>query len=257
MDKKLKILYTELLASDYCGRSLYERIRDRELTCAPHFKGEEFEGSPLNLMIVGRAMNGWETNFSDCNSPEALAESVLQLRQPFEDIVAEEGIPCKGRSNYFYQKSNFWKLTKALLDAYGEARPGIWKDENFPWHQKVVWSNLYKVSPWGQGNPSWAQIKPFMANYIEIIRREIEILSPKHILFITDLNYFDPWKKQPSFSRNLLGELWRPEAIGCIVGTGQYNKSKIIICKRPDRWGISDQKIKDMAKEIQETFKKM
>ena len=41
-----------------------------------------------------------------------------------------------------------------------------------------------------------------------------------------------------------------------IVGIGEYESKKIIVCRRPDRRGMSDATIYKMAEKIKETFEK-
>lgn len=252
MDAQLKGCYEKLLSSDYCGIPLWERITTGELTCAPHFVGTEYAQSDASLMIVGRAMNGWEASFSGCESAEAVTCAVLAQENPFQDVGDGKN---EHTGNYTYRKSGVWKLIKALLAAYGEADPAKWEgDETLRWYQRILWSNLYKVSPRTAGNPDWALIKPFMEDYIEIIKREIELYRPKRALFVTGLAYFDPWKRRPSFVRDMLGTSWNPKGGKYIVGGGQYLDTSVLVCTRPDRRGTSNADIERMAEEIKREF---
>lgn len=252
MDAQLQGLYELLLSSDYRGTPLWKRVVDKELTCVPHFVGTEYSKSDTKLMVVGRAVNGWETDYSGCDSAKSLASAVLEHENPLEDVGEGKN---EHTGNYSYHRSRFWKLIHALLIQYGEAHPTTWEcDEGFHWNQRILWTNLYKVSPWKAGNPEWAMFKPFMSIYIEIIKRELDLYSPKYALFVTDLNYFDPWKRHPSFARDLLGDSWKRENGENIVGRGHYLDTKVLVCKRPDRWGFSDADIENMAREIKKEF---
>lgn len=230
-------------------------MRQNKLTAAPSFQGSLYRKSDARLMIVGRAVNGWEHDFSPCQTLKQVVAAVLNQRAPFDDVVKIDGVECKGRKrNYHYSSSKFWKLIKLILESYGESQPGEWYNDPFQWNQRIVWSNLYKVAPWAGGNPEWSFIKPQMKNHVEIIRQELEHYAPKRVLFITDMNYFVPWKREPSVLK-ILDFFEERQDSKYIVGCGTYKDIQITVCKRPDHFEYSNEDLANMAEEICNSFK--
>lgn len=220
-------IYLNLLSSEYKGEPLWELVRDETLTTVPHFVGQHYDISRTKIMIVGRAVNGWEVSFPDCSTLENTVHSVLNQSQRLDKVVDINGVEYKDAAGltktYYYSRSPFWRLIRKVLETYGEA-------EN--WNQKILWSNLYKIAPRKNGNPSWTLIKQNLSLYIDIIVEEINTYKPDKVLFITDNNYFKPYDDRPSFA-DALNVTMKPHG-QYIVGTGRYNNSSIVVCKRPE-----------------------
>ena len=72
-------------------------------------------------------------------------------------------------------------------------------------------------------------------------------------VLLTDNIYLEPCKDGPSFINE-----FNIEKVDCgfVVGYGTYNGSKIVVCKRPDIRGITDEAIHEFSKHIKETFDK-
>ena len=254
-------LYLKLMEADDRGKYVWEKVRDKELTVAPCFEGDLFKESDAKLMVVGRAVNGWEMDFGECSDAAVTTTAVLSQSFSFDDVVNSEGIPYpedQNKRNYKYHSSNFWRLIKFLLEQYGESEPtndaaDTWYTDKYCWHKRIVWSNLYKVAPRKTNNPEWALVKPQMQVYIDMLKREIELYNPERILFVTNADYMEPWKRQPSFAKEL-GINLDPKATGAVVGTGTYCGKEIVVCKRPDIWGMSHEDVAKMAAEIKAAF---
>lgn len=56
-----------------------------------------------------------------------------------------------------------------------------------------MWTNLYKVAPSEGQNPKTTLIKLQEEKCIEILRKEININKPKHILFLCGLDWLEPF----------------------------------------------------------------
>ena len=242
-NKEFKSLYIDLLSQEWKGKQVWEYVRDKEMTVAPHFEGAEYENSNINLIVVGRAVNGWEVEFPNCDSIENTLTSVLEQSSRFNDVINPNGVKYNDEAGnsktYYYSKSPFWRLVRKVCEEYNGT-------EN--WNERIVWSNLYKVAPRRKGNPKWSFIKSKLPTYIECIKKEIEIYKPSHILFITDMNFFNPYKENEyrfGYSLNV------KEVNGnFVVGKGEYNGAKVLVCKRPE-YRDTDK----MVKEINEMFK--
>lgn len=244
-------LYKKILETEYKGETIYQHLKDGSFTVSRAYKGSEYNNSYSKLMVVGRAMNGWEKDFSESSLDEVIS-TLFEEKFDFDDVInpnlQEKYTDC----TYNYIRSKFWKLIKFLLEEYNDANSN-WYDKtvNKNWNEKIVWSNLYKVSPWKSGNPPWKIMIQNIDEYINILKKEIAMFNPERILFITDINYLEPDVKKSTFIETF--NIKKCEN-GDIVGIGEYDNKKIVVCKRPDRWGMSDEKIRIMAKEIKAKF---
>lgn len=248
---EMRKLYKTILNTEYKNKKIWEHIKHKTLTMTRDYEGELYNNSDVRLMIVGRAMNGWETDFSTISSLDEMADEIIKSTYNFNDVTNKTGFESKTRKRpYRYITSKFWRLIKYVLEEYSEANKE-WYGDNKNWNKKIVWSNLYKVSPWEANNPNWDLIQLNIQEYIDILKSEIETYKPKRILFITDNNFLEPHRRLPSFVDAL--DIKKCDC-GCIVGTGRFECSKIIVCKRPDVWGTTNDYIKTMAKEIKEKF---
>lgn len=212
--------------------------------------------SKLKLMVVGRAMNGWGS-FKDIHDVDSAITDTFRLleeKNVLADVTTRGGIHTED-GTYYYSKSKFWKLIKYVLEEYGEAKEFSWYCDNGEpeWNQKIVWSNLYKISPSLGGNPNEQFIKNNMQTYIDILMEEIEINQPDKILFITDWNCMNPFEDAPSFSEKL--GLQNCNNNQFVVSTGYFDNRKIVICKRPDsKFRNTNTMIKEWAVEIKQAF---
>jgi len=268
MDEKSNFydLYLKLMESENNGKLIWEKIRDKELSAAPCFAGNMFEKSKARLMVIGRAVNGWEIDFfENCIDAYSTTEAILSQSYDFNAIINPKGIPSidtPQKRNYFYSSSRFWRLIKYLLEEYNESDCSTqsvdsWYTDEQHWNQRILWSNLYKVAPRNGNNPEWQLIKPQMQTYIDIVKEEIEVHKPEHILFVTDWNYFAPWKREPSFAEDFNIHLTQENYGSNVVAKGIFNNRKMIVCKRPDIRGTSYQNVAEMAKKIKCVFDKL
>jgi len=149
---KLDQLYDDML------RDVSERLRTKGYTqrdiddlcifktkVGGHFPTEKGRG----IVFYGRATNGWdEYDESERNKIENILWE--QTRRPFFNLV-------------------YWVS---------------WTYYDNEYRNSVVWSNIYKIAPNG-GNPS-SELQSEQHDYIvDIIRKEIEMLSPAVIVLIT------------------------------------------------------------------------
>lgn len=236
---ELKMQYQELLLL------LQERFWSKKLTCTPAIAGKNYEDSPLRLMYVGRAVNGWEADWQK-NSLEKLVDQVFSYE--FE-MASISGNP--NQNGYNFNKSPFWQLCKEVMKLSEE-------EEN--WSDKVLWSNLYKVAPFEGGNPDNKLIKEIIESCIKILNYEIKLYRPSHIVFVTDAWWFDP---SDTFTGSFSKELNIPvehntDKNVVIIGRGIYRESdyntKIVVTKRPEGLGITR---KDHAEHIIKAFESL
>lgn len=241
--------YERLLAQEYHfwreteTKPVWKWIQEERLTVCPAFKGNYYDDCKIRLMVVGRAVNGWDRFSSEtCVSLKATVDMVMQQKACFEHVVAEEGIEQEDGSRYYYSRSRFWKLIRNILEECGEG-------ENF--HQKIVWSNLYKVAPRVTGNPAWSLVKPQMKTHIDLLLDEIRAYKPTHILFVTGMDYINPWMNKDCFGK-VLGVGENDKFDGENYKVGFVEDAKVVVCGRPEL--KSDENIRKMAKDILEKF---
>ena len=99
-------------------------------------------------------------------------------------------------------------------------------------------------------HPDNAMVKLGINAYVNLMELYIRYYQPDVVVFITDIyGWFVRWSRLRSFrdfvenyTENLLGDT--------IVATGDIVKTKILVCKRPDRRGTSHQRVKEMAETV-------
>lgn len=245
--------YKKMLEQEYRFRGeveskpIWRWIHEKRLTACPAFVGTLYEESNLRLMVVGRAVNGWDRIDTErCTSLENAVESALAQEECFDDVVNPNGIPyidskTGKEKRYYYSRSKFWKLIRCILDIGGDGRD---------FNHKIVWSNLYKVAPFVTGNPNWGLIKPQMQNYIDCLIEEIHLYKPTHILFMTGMDYLNPWSDEETMP--CFGEYFgigKDNSFGDdVYRVGEFEGAKVVVCGRPE--GKSNDAIQVMAKEI-------
>ena len=251
-----------ILEQKWDDQEIWEQIRDKQLTAAPALVGNLYEEAATKVMFVGRCLNGWEVDFSDCSTLEKTLESILEQKSSFDTFVypggfkyEKDGKQCK----YNHENSNFFRLIKHILEEVGESdvplhNTWVKGTDSKNWHQRFVWAFLYCVAPRYGGNMDWKMVKPNMAAYIRLMELQIKEYKPDVVVFITDEGWFIPWKKQPSFDEML--DTYNPCNIdNVIVGKGEIANSKVIICKRPDARGKTYEDVQNMAKTIANIIK--
>ncbi len=241
-----------------------QSIKEEKMTACRAYEGKEYRKSNYKIMIVGRAMNGWLT-FDATDTSDTIIEKIMDKPgkydyecslgpKPFCDVVNHKGNPYKDKDGndklYFYARSKFWKLIKYLIYKFeGQDIPEydwFYNCDN-AWHQKIVWSNLYKISPKDGGNPNEKQIRAQEDICAEILKLEIEYYQPQYILFITDNWYLDLFT-------TICGECKSSEEQCSIVAENIYKNAKVIVCKRPDKRNVGNNYVKTMAQQIYDAF---
>jgi len=230
MDKQLKELYKKLISNNLT------EIKDGKLTFARYKNGSKFEESNYKLMYIGRALNGWFR--LDGDNEEEIYESAVEKVQ--NERIKEFGGTIK--------RSAFWQLCKLILNEKGDY------DEN-DWDERIVWSNLYKLAPVKGGNPNYSTIKKTLENCVEILKREIEIVKPRHIVMVTG----DWWvtlrekEEKSKFEKTFETEfdIKFNNYDSFVIGKGNYNGIPIVVTQRPERRRATREK---QAKEVVNAF---
>lgn len=156
------------------------------------------------IIFYGRSPNGWNPK-----SPLTTDGLIEQLHRPFFNLM-------RVVSEHFYPES---------------------------WNFHIVWSNVCKVAPAKNGNPTdplWYDQYNFM---VDIIEKEMEILSPKVVIFVTGMTAGPRWD-DPLFAIDKYKGFQLSESIewGADSRTGKpltskagkINNTTIIITDRPE-----------------------
>jgi hypothetical protein len=189
------------------------------------------------LLVVGQAANGWFPKWYvqevEGNDGKIVTESIGYSTDE-EGKCPLEWVNERWKE-YNLSRSFFWNVTYKLVKShYGKT------DEN--WNNIIAWSNLMKIAPADRGNPNSEEIEAQVDGAARLFRQEIIDLDPKNVLVVTNLK---TWAKpilekaEIQFQR-VDGQY--AEAIGC------YNKSKIIVTRRPFLGGKHQPFIDEISK---------
>ena len=185
---------------------LYKELKDN---CSPYIEVDKFtvffpqlgrhflEKAGNGILFVGRAVNGWKNTLSQ--EPEHAAND--QFTESMLDCDINKYWSTPSPNGYRCNRSPFWRVISCIAHHF--------YPENWPEH--IAWTNLYKVAPKEEeGNPSgYVRAIQFKA-CDAILDKEIELLSPKYIVFLTGnwANVFSIYKTLQENGQNLLSEKW-------------------------------------------------
>lgn len=193
MAKTLNSLYHDLFNN--LAHNAPETSSNTELTAFYHFKGKKYNGE---LLVVGRAVNGWQTSYTiNKLHRNGVIERILKdIIQPKKECLSDWVQECwENRNGYNTKGSAFWRTTKGIT-----SKLNISTQED--WASSIVWSNLYKIAPFEGGNPSDSLRERTRKDCIHILKAEIEILNPKRIVFLTGANWFDDFAEGLEFNED-------------------------------------------------------
>jgi hypothetical protein len=144
-----------------------------------------------DLLIVGRAVNGWPVrwNANEQVSVEEIAALVAAARHqsegdgtdPMDWVTWFDG----HRTEYSTRSSAFWRVARRV-------RNGL-LGESDDWPRSLAWTNLVKVAPWGHGNPGGKTLDIQRELGPELFVREIAELKPRRILVMAGRWWFEPF----------------------------------------------------------------
>lgn len=224
--KDLINLYTEMI------EKVKAKIISNELCVVPHTVGKLYGQSKIRLMVVGRAVNGWnEEDYSNFIDSRDIAEHAFKI---YDNADFSRIVKMTDKDEYNYIRSKLHKLTYRVLCAFGEGTPGHWYDDPKQWQEKFVSSNLYHISPQAERNPSVRQQKATYKISAEILLKEIEIYNPTHIIFVVGKEWMfdDKWEDHFQYK---LGVTFNPTGSKFITSSGYIGNAKYIVTERPER----------------------
>ncbi|MGA2598064.1 MAG: hypothetical protein ABSH09_13860 [Bryobacteraceae bacterium] len=197
--------------------AITEQVTTKKVTGFLSMVGREYSGQ---LMVVGRAVNGWAGG----RSPNELRTDVQRLEYAYEvhksvtELMGKRCPMCwvtaqwsvsvedynrrwctKCKEIYNTHKSPFWRVIRAVVS---RLRIADVEDNERSWSSHLVWSNLYKIAPHGGGNPSGKLRKAQLEGCKKLLEWELEQYRPNRILFLTDWWWADEflgqaWEDRP------------------------------------------------------------
>ncbi len=148
----------------------------------------------VQFMVVGRCANGWDEDkdYRDADAAERFSEHFIQnftdyMNRDCYSWIIEENGKQRSKNNdsngkpYNCETSRFWTYTRGVFHALGTKT-----DYCRIWQDKLVQSDLYKISPREKGNPSSRNMKKQEDICKRMLKSEIEFLRPTHVLFETE-----------------------------------------------------------------------
>ena len=215
--------YNELFTVIYEKR---EKFPEQDLCCFVHAKGEKYNGE---LMIVGRAVNGWGNQFNKNSIDNNSLIVNIQNDIDSEDLKWVKDL-WGPNEKYNTKKSAFWRTSKSLASVLTTG--SVFETDS------IVWNNLYKISKAPKGNPS-SRLRDIQSNICQdLFIEEIRLCNPKIIVLLTGYGWAKPFLSKftqlPLIGNNKFIEF-----------VGFFENSFIVVGQHPQ--GKSEQ---DQIKEI-------
>jgi hypothetical protein len=234
---------TELLAGDFLRQELRHHYQEllcniggslplnERLTVFSPLVGCSFETSESRLLICGRAVDGWRNTLFPDGAIEESLNTIFKIPEADRSEKCEMHWIQRNRKawqkdhkkGYNYKSSSFWSCAREVVKAF-ETMADI-NDDN--WHSRLVWSNIYKISPQGGGNPGERLRSKQIKECSAILQTEIRILKPKNILFITG-----GWGKKILESLDIHPDHESKKVVQYAEKVGAVN---VVITVRPER----------------------
>jgi hypothetical protein len=193
--------------------------------------GQKYSGE---LMVVGRAVNGWTHAPQDLVALEsrmsyasAVHKSVTE-NMPGECPMSWVTACWSNGESYNTRKSAFWRVIRLVVRELSIADV---TDESQPWPSNLVWSNLYKVAPVDGGNPG-GSLRALQRNgCVKLLEIEVKNFQPRRLLFLTGYSWVQPF----------ISSIWekdlRVPGYSYVEGFGQIQcgdkSSKVVIASHP------------------------
>ena len=171
------------------------------------------------LLFIGKAVNGWVTNDKNVDNlfDKNNSDRIFERNDQMEWVNNLSG----NTQGYNTRKSAFWRLIKKVTNAYYPEK----------WYSHIAWSNLYKIAPWEGGNPNSKLQKQQKEYCFDLLKAEINLLSPKYVIMLTsgwEWSFIEEMKKGKEF-RTIAKKKWGKYKTSLI----EINKVKYIISHHP------------------------
>lgn len=110
---------------------------------------------------------------------------------------------------------------------------GLADVQNTDWISHLAWTNLYKVSPFGGGNPSSRLCDVQFRFCTELLSKELNQWNPKRILMLTGIGWAKPFLDSLGVQLSTTPERAFVEAVGTVNLPGSARPTRLIVAKHP------------------------
>lgn len=180
------------------------------------------------LMVIGRAVNGWEPIESNWWEPgeagatgkrQEIIERVRSLAIEDTSWVTRERTSS---NDYNPNKSAFWRVIRQTV---ANTYP-MNELEQREWSGAICWSNLCKLSPAEKGNPPGWLRDVQLKHCIELLRIELQSLKPARVLVLAGKDWYETFMSKLGVQGiREVGQL--VEYVGC------YDAQRWVFAKHP------------------------
>lgn len=184
--------------------------------------GSEFM-SGRELMVVGRATNGWAERterafkldeIDDPASRRCFAERTLRF-------VRADPLAWVNR---YGPGSPFWRVARKVAGGLG-----IGGDL---WYRRIAWSNLYKAVPAAKRGPSGSLMEAQREVCRRLLCHEIACLAPRRILFLVGCGNGHDWFRWFDAPLGFI-EAGQAEVAGHAIRWGTIAHSNVVVLPHP------------------------
>lgn len=171
MEELLRKLY-ESKWNDLC-KAFKPIINDREYEIKPTkplllFPSQDYIDADFRVMIFGQETNDWCDDFDLSPDYKSVIETDLDIYDDFYNV----------RDDYVGQFWNGYRLfRKMLCEKYPNKKIGF------------IWNNIIKIGKSGSMHRPPEYIYKIEKEHFSVVKKEVEILKPDVILFLTGPNY--------------------------------------------------------------------
>jgi hypothetical protein len=197
-----------------------------------------------DFIVYGQAVNGWSSEF--CLTDQMNIDRVLEgiwgsnkylksknhtpldwVNVQWSNSIYNMNCEDAETKNYYDGKylshrSFFWNVTYKLICDYYEI-----KRNGYEWSKKLVWSNLYKIAPESSNPDNHCKVVQ-QVHSVNLVKKEIEEISPKYCIVLTNLDWWLPFRN--GLNTKIIGF---PDSLDEIVSFEKYLDTKIIVTNRP------------------------
>ncbi len=229
----MSVTVTSLTENAYYERMLTSvadhtgKLRETDLCLFPTHVGR---GWDHELMVYGRAVNGWDPRFqrgtlSTSDGRSGVLQSVGWNHAPEHCPMQWIANPPVNRDDYNTARSAFWRVTR---DVY--RRSGATTSLASNWSTGLAWGNLYRIAPGATGNPSTTLQNLQREACIGLFLAELLRLRPKRLLMLTGLDWAAPFLKHAEM--HAIEDSTLAQARGVITPAGG-SACQVVVAKHP------------------------
>ena len=174
-----------LISQAITAVAMNKRAEGRQLSAFRDLQGVRHQNE---LMIVGRAVNGWnEWNTGIARDETLLAEYIADLGDSSKHCPLDWVCTPIPLEFYNARRSAFWRTARKVLEEVTGR-----ESDGECWASRLAWSNLYKLSL-DKGNPPIWMINAQETACIKILQHELRRFRPKRVLFSTGFDWAEPF----------------------------------------------------------------